>query len=468
MAFTSLNSAVIKPSTNPAFYALVDYEDDYVQPLLLSAFKRLPCKLITALSSLPTPTAPLLQYRAYESLDFAHALSNPQTSLVNSYVIRKALIRKHYLSHTISSWLVKHPDSILKSHFKASVDFEIDYAEFLDEALVEAWELHESFTRNAELQQIEQDLPDDEKERRGNEKEWWILKPGMSDRGQGIRLFSTLDELQGIFEDWDPDSDSDHDDDDARGEDEEQKQKQTTSNTQGIITSHLRHFVAQPYIHPPLLLNSENAAGNRKFHLRVYVLAVGALKVYVYPEMLALFAADEYHSPSSSSTTSASAADELSRHLTNTCLQDGTREGSVQRFWELPSNLQNQSPSGDWKCDIFTQICSVAGEVFEAAARGQMVHFQPLPNAFELFGLDFLVDTDLSAWLLEVNAFPDMKQTGSELREGVVGGLIEEIVRVGVEAFFAARDGGDIMEEMEDLGNLNRIRLVKDIDMGRR
>src|SRR2546430_13620150 len=59
----------------------------------------------------------------------------------------------------------------------------------------------------------------------------------------------------------------------------------------------------------------------------------------VYRDMLALFAAVEYNSPSSTATR------DLVAHLTNTCLQDGNREGSVRRFRseEHTSELQSQS-----------------------------------------------------------------------------------------------------------------------------
>ena len=45
------------------------------------------------------------------------------------------------LSAPVSHWIAKNPDSALVQHVKPSVDFEVDYAEFLDDALVEAWEL---------------------------------------------------------------------------------------------------------------------------------------------------------------------------------------------------------------------------------------------------------------------------------------------------------------------------------------
>lgn len=435
-------------STSP-LYSLVQYPDSYVQPLILEALKLLkktPINPISSPAELPSPEDRVVQFAAYESLDFEHAMQHPQTSLVCAYVIRKALIRKHYLSNTVSTWLVKHPDSILARHFKPCVHFELDYAEFLDEALVNAWDLNESMAEN------------DQKES-SDQKTWWILKPGMSDGGNGIRLFSSMEELEAIFEEWDEASSDEDDGEDAEDAEENERgalkaeaDTQETSTDGNAMTSQLRHFIAQPYIDPPLLLE---AYDNRKFHIRAYVLAVGALKVYVYKEMLALFAAKPYQSPGSATSSAEDDAEvlDLAQHLTNTCFQDDTtKDSSVYRFWALESS----GVRSGWKEDIFDQICGITGEIFEAAAREQMVHFQAIPNAFEVFGVDFLVDKDANVWLLELNAYPDFKQTGQDLQDAVVGGLFKEVVQVAVGPFFG-------YPEPESA----KMPLVKSIDLGR-
>ncbi len=356
------------------------------------------------MDELPTPETPVLHIGQYEDIPFAHVLDNPSTSLSNAYIIRKALIRKHYLSTTAYNWITKNPLSILATNIKPSCDFEVDYAEFLDDALVEAWELKESWKRGEE----------------GNaegKREWWILKPGMSDRGQGIRLFSSEEELQTIFDGWEadrPDSDDEEEDEDNEEDATNQTAKDNDEGKKGdfIITSHLRHFIVQPYIDRPLLIF------NTKFHIRTYVLAYGSLQIYVYKPMLALFASVPYSAPTSSSSSSTPTTPEdttisLLPHLTNTCLQTSSSSTPssipVRAFWTLPLPPAT-------KHQIFTQICAVTGEVFEAAARGMMIHFQTLPNAFEVFGLDFLVDGSAGVWLLEVNAFPDFRQTGGDAR----------------------------------------------------
>ncbi|KAJ5643753.1 uncharacterized protein N7484_006260 [Penicillium longicatenatum] len=425
-----------QPETSqPTMYSIVDCDVPYVGELVERAlatrlgdaahFQR-----IQSISELPESSAPVFQYREYERLDFEHMVSRSSTSLGNAYVIRKALIRKHYLSNTVANWISKHPDSILRKHVKPAFDFELDYAEFLDEALLEAYELRESLDKN--------------EERPESEREWWILKPGMSDRGQGIRLFNSEAQLQEIFEEWEEDSDEEE-------SGSEKEDADDAPHDAGVVTSQLRHFIAQPYIDPPLLLPS---ASNRKFHIRTYVLATGSLKVYVFKEMLALFAAKEYFPPHEEEDE----IKDLARHLTNTCFQEGgsSNEGSVRRFWDLDHHVPGLS--ADWKEQIFSQICAVTGEVFEAAARGMMVHFQTLPNAFELFGVDFLVDSTGCTYLLEVNAFPDFAQTGEDLKEVVVGRLFEEMIDVAVKPFFGLGDN-------DGKGDM---KLVADLDLGRR
>ncbi|KAH8666338.1 survival protein sure-like phosphatase/nucleotidase [Xylariales sp. PMI_506] len=467
------DSLVQRPKNH--FHALIAYEDPYVQPLIISALEKthspasftllkapvsqspeLEHSEISLDILLPAPDTPILQITPYEAIDWDFVSGHERTCLVNSYMLRKALIRKHYLASTIENWVAKRPASILKDHVQRGEAFEVDYAEFLDDALVDAFELRASLERN-------ETEGEDGTEKETKEREWWILKPGMSDRGQGIRLFSTMEELQGIFDEWEAERTDSEDED---GEDDDEP---PTPQTQGkghdgdddkagdyITTSHLRHFVAQPYIHPPLLIPS---SGNRKFHIRTYVLSVGSLDVYVYRPMLALFAGKPYVAPWDS--------DDLEAHLTNTCLQRSVSDGTVQQFWDidLPTSGNDGSPS---KEGIFAQICSITGEVFEAAARGMMMHFQTLPNAFEVYGLDFLVDSRGTAWLLEVNAFPDFKQTGDEL-QSLVAGLWEGVMEVGVKRFFAgdetkgsAENGGGTAAAVDALVH------VRNVDLGRR
>ncbi|KAL8846974.1 MAG: hypothetical protein Q9221_007968 [Calogaya cf. arnoldii] len=452
----------------PKFYASIDYEDTYTHAIILNAFSSLVppehYNLIPTINDLPSASSPFFQISSYESIPFQHLHDNPRTALANSYVIRKALIRKHYLAHTVQSYLVKYAASELRNHVPVTVDFEVDYAEFLDEALIEAYELDESFTRN--------------EGKEASDREWWILKPSMSDRGIGIRLFSTGQELHDIFNEWEADQpESDDDDEDEDKADEEVKpvtSNAEASRTQGIdssiMVSQLRHFVAQPYIRPLLLPEYLN----RKYHIRTYVLNVGAIRVYVYEQMLVLFAEVPYRAPGTSinpqSKDDTVAAMDMRAHLTNTCLQPASSSSSPT---VLPlHSINSLCLRPPLLSSITTQIYTTTSTLFRAAV-AQPTNFQPLPNAFEVFGVDWLVDPEGKVHLLEVNAFPDFKQSGQEEGRGVIEGLwkgVLGIVLLGVgegRGFFGEL-GGESRVAAGDVEGKWGMKEVLDMDMGRR
>jgi len=100
---------------------------------------------------------PLLQWCTYDDIDHELLHFKRNTVLASSYTFRKALIRKHYLSQIIRSYLKKKPDSILKNACPQTFEVEISFADELDEMWAdELWDLGEELDS-------------------GNS--WWILKP---------------------------------------------------------------------------------------------------------------------------------------------------------------------------------------------------------------------------------------------------------------------------------------------------
>ncbi|QPG76194.1 hypothetical protein FOA43_003580 [Brettanomyces nanus] len=367
-------------------------QSDYiVSPLKAAISKYLPSSSISDdLKTVPKGVK-LLHYGEYEDLDHER-LFQDKFYLANSYTYRKGLIRKQYLANTVAYYVAKHPDSSLKNAYPETFQLECAYAEFLDDALDEAYELR------CDLIENEKDL-----------EKTYILKPSMSDKGQGIRLFKTIDQLQTIFNSFD---EADDEADNKEGDDE--------SSENGIILSQMRNFVVQEYIANPLLLKEYD---NRKFHIRTYVLCVGCLEVYVYQRMLMLFSESCYVIPGK-----AGGIINMTGHLTNTCLQEDTNKTVVVE-------LDKSVLSPELKNGILSQINVTVAELFKASMSFDRINFQPLPNAFEIYGLDFLVDVEERVELLEVNAYPDFKQTGQDLKE-VIYELFDGIVAKGVVPFF--------------------------------
>ena len=206
----------------------------------------------------------IFHYGDYEQLDMDKLMELPNNYFTNSYIYRKALIRKHFLSHTIQTYTAKHPESILKKSYLESFTIDLDYAEFLDDALDENWELR-------------QELENESKDK------WWIVKPSMSDKGQGIRVFKTIGDLQAIFDSFD---DEDSEAEESEIDDDSADKNGEFMDNNKVNISQLRHFIIQEYLTNPLLLPSMD---NRKFHIRCYVVCKGDLQVFVYLILLNLF-----------------------------------------------------------------------------------------------------------------------------------------------------------------------------------
>ncbi|OCH96508.1 tubulin-tyrosine ligase [Obba rivulosa] len=452
--------------------------------------------IVTSLSEeLTASPGNLLQWSNYDAIDheLTHAPPPGSKVLSSSYTIRKALIRKHYLSRCFHNYLTKHPDSPLSRAAPKTWELDISFADELDEMWSDdLWDLGEELDKD------------------GSDK-WWLLKPGMTERGMGIRLFRTKDELARIFESFEQDDDAEE------GEDGDDQQQNDTS----VATSQLRHFVIQEYLSQPLLLDpsevplkgqqkpaSPQDLRGHKFHLRVYCVASGALTIYMYTRMLALFSATPYVALTADRDggDDFDVNEDLAAHLTNTSLQTERGEAGVRLFDELigchvlsPSpatadehsaqaahskpqpqvsramgealdadavpaarneeaegkhNFQEESVlSTEDVEDIKSQIAEVLAETFKAAL-DMSVHFQPLPNAFEFYGIDFLVSHSETSGarryqvhLLEVNSEPAIELTGPRLT-WILEDVFRAMGKVCVEPFF--RNTGEA--ETEALG----------------
>lgn len=316
----------------------------------------------------------------YEYLDFEKLLqnSNDKKILFNSYCIRKGLIRKAHIAYYIKKYLLKNSKSTLAKHVPETCIFELDYIDYLDEALNEAFEVE------LELKENEKRLEENMKTKK------FILKSSMTNKGAEILIFDRRKQLEDFFQkriDYLDKNDENYD---------------------GSLD--LREWVIQQYIDNPLLLSQYK---NRKFHLRVYVIAVGNLSIYVYENILALFSLKSYNELDLKDQN-------LMSHITNTCYQyDATcnedskikfnESDCIKEFWSLIFDEIDQERNNRLKNQIFDQIKSVVGSVFECLSCEKIV-FQPLENAFELYGFDFVVDSNYNVFFLEANAFPDFKR----------------------------------------------------------
>ena len=341
----------------------------------------------------------VIQIADFENIDWEPVLTGKH--IASSYLVRKGLARKAQLALQIKRHCSKHPHSILKTSspftliletWNAFEEMKIDFGGGTFASFNSATVLH------APLRQRLEWCLEDMKEEVDKRSEFlWILKPSVTNKGASVI----------VAKDW-------HDILDGLEE-----------------TPDIREWVLQKYIHAPLLL------GGHKFHLRVYILCVGALKVYVYEGILVLLAAHKYDVED---------LDDIYRHLTNTARSAEDINFDENKFVKLLSDdlpeLQNHARVKDpvkAVLDMRQGIREITGELF-SAFENEYTIFSPLTNCFEIYGLDFMVDENLGIHLLEVNPGPDFKQTGNGL-QAIIVNLWEETCALVIDNYSSHETG---------------------------
>lgn len=345
-----------------------------------------------------------IQIADFENIIWEPVMAGHHTA--SSYLIRKGLSRKAQLALQIKRYQSKHPKSILRKSvpFTAVIETWNAFEEMrLDFGLGTYASFDTSTVLQAPLRKRLEWCLEDVKEiiENDDKKDWyWILKPSVTNKGADIVVIKTWDDVIDNLE----------------------------------LVPDIREWVLQRYIERPLLIKGH------KFHLRVYILCIGALKVYVFENVLMLLAAHKYKLDD---------LDDIYRHLTNTARSAENTDFDESKFILLLDDLayiiyqQNCSKySYNEALEIVEKIRidirMIVKDLF-SAFENEYTIFSPMSNCFELFGLDFLVDGDFNVTLLEVNPGPDFKQTGNRLRKVIVE-LWEQTISLVIDKSNESKD----------------------------
>lgn len=203
-------------------------------------------------------------------------------------------------------------------------------------------------------------------------------------------------------------------------------------------------FIVQRYIPDPLLVKG------RKFDFRIYMLiaSVDPLIILYHDGFLRVSMAQYDQS-----------AKDSGAHITNTALvkeilqeRNATKaeydEAMKDQMWTFPQFLKYMQDenvvTGDW-----------INEYVRPTMRLKMLHlvrmnierFMLHPRVFELYGVDFMFDSKLHLWFLEVNRSPAMQATTEEK-----GRIQSKLIKDTMDIEYSLLFNGNFEKVLENTG----------------
>lgn len=223
----------------------------------------------------------------------------------------------------------------------------------------------------------------------------WIVKPGeFSNRGNGITVCQTLDEISAIVK---PISE--------------------------------KSYIIQKYIENPLLVNK------RKFDIRCYAMISsinGVIQGYFY--------LDGYLRTTSKEFT----MDEISNpfiHLTNDAIQKHSAEygkfenGNKMSYKEFQRYLDQNFP--DRKINLSLHILPQIKEIVKDTMKASFMKIDKNKrlHCVEIFGYDFMIDKNFKPWLIEINTNPCLETSSPHLRN-IIPAMLENAFKLVLDSLF--------------------------------
>jgi hypothetical protein len=112
---------------------------------------------------------------------------------------------------------------------------------------------------------------------------------------------------------------------------------------------------------------------------------------------------------------------------------EGERNPLAGALWDaaqFAEQLRRCGLGDAWSDDIFPSMIRLVAAVMRSGVERSEVSRR---DAFEIFGLDLVLDETLRPWLIEVNESPNLSSHGSKLKERILGPMIASALELVTE-----------------------------------
>ena len=248
-------------------------------------------------------------------------------------------------------------------------------------------------------------------------KNLWLIKPVNLNRGRCIKVLSGIDNIVNEMKILRNSRNFDSNDNEKNnGEGQKQKKSQT------------EFVLLQKYIEKPLLYQK------RKFDIRMWIL---------YTDKEELFAFKEGHLKATCDRYDVNSMDPYV-HLTNYSVQkhnlnfSKTEIGNEISFEDFQKELdKTTNPPINFKKDILPKIYNIIRITLNSVKT--KLNFFGRKNSFEIFGYDFLIDSEFNPFLIEINTNPGFEES-SPLIKMLVPRMIDDALRLTIDVGYPRKN----------------------------
>ena len=258
-------------------------------------------------------------------------------------------------------------------------------------------------------------------------KNMWVVKAINLNRGKCIQIVNNFNQMQAVINKFKNGVDYDFTkqiiEENQIKENEENLKSNDNSKDEKLYNCN--KIIIQKYIENPLLYKG------RKCDMRIWVLITHEMKVFIFKEGHLKTCSVEYDINSKNAFT----------HITNYSFQkyndsfEKFEKGNEVPFYEFQNYINETylDLNYDIKVDLMNQIKEIVNLTMRSVS--EKINKNGRKYQFEIFGYDFMLDSDFNLFLIEINSNPGLEESSPWIKI-IVPRMLDDALRLTIDKIF--------------------------------